>query len=111
MSRKFKFTSDVSISLFEGGETEFTLIVEYTFTPPQSATYDEPGHGGSADIHDIALVSSSLQPLVTPGWFDAMVRADESFENTLIFVALDTLEAEKEDAAERRHEERMEAFR
>lgn len=105
MGRARTFTSDVSIMLFEGGETEFSLIVKYEVTPEQKQTWDEPGHGATVEITDITLVSSTLQPLVTPGWFDAMVRADESFANSLIADAQDADEAARDDAAERRREE------
>lgn len=110
MNHSFKFVSDVSISLFEGDETEFKLIVAYDYTPEQAATLEEPGYGANVEITDISLISSTLQPLITPGWFDAMVRADESFASSLIADAEDRIEQAKDDAAERRAEDREVVF-
>lgn len=71
MARELTFRTTVSLSIWDGDETELDLVIKYEVEADELY------------IRSILLISNSQQ-LAVPSWLDRLIRQDEALAKSVI---------------------------
>lgn len=92
MPRELTFRTTVSLSIWDGDETELDLVIKYEINRGQPETgagyladpanYD-PGSADEVYIRSILLISNS-QAVAVPLWLDRLIRQDNALAASMI---------------------------
>lgn len=108
MSRDRIFKTCLSLAIADGREVEVALEISYGFTEGDPGTYDEPGCGDSVEIQSIRARDMGTDVPDLGQWLTGLIEADTELADAMIAEAREQDLADRDDAAERRHADRME---
>ena len=103
MARTRTFISGLGISLWDGGDQEFVLVVEYEFQPGFAGSRDEPPEAATAEITAMRI-SRDGKPFAAPAWLSDWIEADADLLDNLVAHARQQNDSDMADAEERRAE-------
>ncbi|HWK65362.1 MAG TPA: hypothetical protein VNS34_10500 [Rhizobiaceae bacterium] len=71
MARELTFRTTVSLSIWDGDETELDLVIKYEL------------EAGELYIRSILLISNS-QAVAVPSWLDRLIRQDDALAASMV---------------------------
>lgn len=109
--KPLRFETPVSISIWEGGETELTLVIMFTVSKHTPTSLAGPEEYLQVEMASARLFSKikgqSATELSIPTWLDEVIDGDEDLRASL----LSAWAEDQEDAKERAAEDRAEMLR
>jgi len=103
MAKPRTFISGLGISLFDGADQDFGLVIEYEFHPGFKGSWDEPPEAATAEITALHL-SRYGKHFPIPAWLSDWIEADADLLDNLVAHARQQNDSDLADAEERRAE-------
>ncbi|MFK5600216.1 hypothetical protein ACFZ8E_24935 [Methylobacterium sp. HMF5984] len=103
MARTRTFITGLDLSLWDGGEQQLVLAVDYEFHPGSKGSWDEPPAGDTAEVTAVRILRDG-EHLSVPEWLSGWIEAAAGLLDSLVTHAAEQNDSDKSDAAERRAE-------
>lgn len=109
--KPLRFETPVSLSIWEGGETELMLVIMFTVSKGSPASLTGPEEYPQVEIASARLFHKvkgrAASEVSVPTWLDDVIEGDEDLSASLLSAWAD----DQEDAKERAAEDRAEMLR